>query len=60
MSSAGLQPQPEPQPAVVVSKERLAELDRLMTEGGIEAVIKALERDPRNRCYLWTQKSVLF
>lgn len=39
MSSAGLHPTEELEFPVMVSKERLAEFDRLYAEGGMEAVL---------------------
>lgn len=48
MSSAGLHPIPTDEPSVLVSPDRLAEFDRLMAQGGIEAVMEALpSRDIR-------------
>jgi hypothetical protein len=44
MGVAGLQPDPVPQPSTRVPRERLAEFDRLMKEGGIEAITQELEK----------------
>ena len=52
MGSAGLRPQPEGEAlsqAVRVSPERLAEFDRLVARGGIDAVMAALERERLDR-----------
>jgi hypothetical protein len=46
MSTTGLHPAPELViPAVPVSPDRLAEFDRLMEAGGIEAVVEALRKE---------------
>lgn len=43
MSSVGLHPDEEVEPAVRVSPERLAEFDRLYAQGGMDAVMTALK-----------------
>ena len=45
MASAGLFPQEENNPFVLVPKERLAEFDRVMAQGQVEAIIEALKRE---------------
>ncbi len=43
MGSAGLNPHEDDKPSIRVSQERLEDFDRVMAEGGIEAVIESLE-----------------
>lgn len=49
MGAAGLNPHDDDKPAVRVSKERLAEFDCLMAQGGISAVIDKLDEVERCR-----------
>ena len=46
MAAAGLRPHPESILSKRVSPERLAEFDRLMEAGGIEAIIRAVGSEP--------------